>query len=167
MKGTNRSSSLYQPFLDEDEVNREEEGSGVVLFHRRSWHPWDLLSGQVVTITTHAIRVEASSAMMCCGSKRTKSSLPLADVRDLALQPGCLGTLWPTIFVYSRHDPHHPALRLRTLRGAFPHLARLPSCMKDLRFLRLVVPAGATEVFKALREAVSEVHSRELMGHDL
>jgi hypothetical protein len=123
MKGTNRSSSLYQPFLDEDEV-REEAGSGVVLFHRRSWHPWDLLSGQVVTITTHAIRVEASPTMMCCGSKRTKSSLPLADVRDLALQPGCLGTLWPTIFVYSRHDPHLPALRLRTLRGAFanPHL---------------------------------------------
>jgi hypothetical protein len=115
-----RSSSLYQPFLDEDEA-RGETGSGVALFHRRSWHPWDLLSGHVVTITTQEIRVAASPMpmMACCGDKRTKSSLPLADVRDLALQPGSLGTLWPTIYVYSRHDPHHPALRLRTLRGSF------------------------------------------------
>jgi hypothetical protein len=110
-KGSRRSG-LYQPFLDED-----ERGGDVVLFQRRSWHPWDLLSGHRVTITTHEIRVEAAGLFMCCFAGHTlKANLALADVRDLALQ----GALWPTIVIYSRHDLHHPALRLRNLRGITP-----------------------------------------------
>lgn len=58
-----RNSSLYQPFLDEDEreglaLDEDDGGGGlegVVLFERWSWAPWAFLvrGGRRVTVTSH------------------------------------------------------------------------------------------------------------------